>query len=65
MVVAGAGAATEMEVARPEFVPDPEASREEMETLQRRLAETARFEDDFGFDLEAIAIEDPVKIDER
>lgn len=54
-----------MEVARPEFVPDPAASREEMETLQRRLAETARFEDDLGFDLEGIAIEDPVELDER
>ena len=39
-----------MDVVRPEFVPDPALSREEMEALQRELASDARFEDDFDFD---------------
>ncbi len=33
-------------VAHPEFIPDPDLSRPEMETLQRELAAVARFEDD-------------------
>jgi len=39
-----------MDVVRPEFVPDPAASREEMEAQQRAVAEAALFEDDFAFD---------------
>jgi deoxyribonuclease V len=35
-----------MELANPEFVPDPSLSRAEMESLQRRIAETAVFADD-------------------
>jgi len=39
-----------MEVVRPEFVPDPSLSREEMESLQREIAETAVFTDDLPVD---------------
>ncbi len=39
-----------MEVVRPEFVPDPSLSREEMERLQHDIAEAADFEDDLAFD---------------
>lgn len=39
---------------RERFVPDPALSRAEMEALQRDLARTARFEDDFGFDPDAV-----------
>ncbi|WP_323674875.1 endonuclease V [Halorubellus sp. PRR65] len=39
-----------MDVERPEFVPDPSASREEMEAQQRAVADVASFADDFGFD---------------
>jgi deoxyribonuclease V len=35
-----------MEPARPEFVPDPTRSREEMEAIQREIAAVARFADD-------------------
>ncbi|MFC3478467.1 endonuclease V [Halobacterium litoreum] len=39
-----------MEVVRPEFLPDPGRSREEMEALQREIAGVASFADDLGFD---------------
>lgn len=39
-----------MDVVRPEFAPDPSLSREGMEALQRDLAATAVFSDDFAFD---------------
>ncbi|MFC6836419.1 endonuclease V [Halomarina ordinaria] len=39
-----------MEVARPAFRPDASVTREEMEALQRDIAASARFEDDFDFD---------------
>ena len=42
--------------ARPEFVPDPSQSRTEMEALQRRVADAARFVDDFTFDPGAVAV---------
>lgn len=42
-----------MRPARPEFIPDPTLSREEMETLQRDIADVAVFADDVGFDPEA------------
>jgi deoxyribonuclease V len=42
-----------VEIVRPEFTPDPESEREEMETLQREIAERAVFSDDFAFDLSA------------
>ena len=39
-----------MDPAHPRFVPDPDSSREEMETLQRAVAAEATFADDFSFD---------------
>ena len=45
-----------MEPTRPEFVPDPDADREEMEALQREIAVAATFDDDFGFDPDAVGI---------
>ncbi|WP_336326429.1 endonuclease V [Halovenus sp. HT40] len=39
-----------MEPVRPEFAPDPSLSREEMEILQREIAETATFSDDLAID---------------
>lgn len=44
-----------VEIVRPEFTPDPESEREEMETLQREIADRAVFSDDFAFDLSADA----------
>lgn len=41
---------------RPEFVPDSAQSREKMETLQRRVAEAAQFEDDLDFDPAAVSL---------
>ena len=49
-----------MDVARPEFVPDPSLSTPEMEALQRDIAEAAVFDDDHGVDPEAIALDGPV-----
>jgi len=49
-----------MEPTRPEFVPDPSLSREEMEALQREIADAATFEDDFAFDPDAIEFDSPV-----
>jgi len=46
-----------MELARPEYVPDPSLSRAEMERLQREIATVARFADDPPID--------PSSIDER
>lgn len=39
-----------MQIQHPDFVPDPGLTREEMEELQRRIAETAVFEDAFNFE---------------
>ncbi|MFB6122753.1 MAG: endonuclease V [Haloferacaceae archaeon] len=47
-----------MEPARPEFAPDPDQSREEMERLQARVADAAVFEDDFDFDADAVSLAD-------
>ncbi|EMA44917.1 endonuclease V [Halococcus saccharolyticus] len=52
-----------MEPARPAFVPDPSASRETMETLQREIAATATFSDDFGFDPAAVSTADTHTLD--
>jgi len=38
-----------MRPARPGFVPDPDATREEMESLQRAVAAAATWTDDLGF----------------
>jgi deoxyribonuclease V len=43
-----------MEVVRPEFVPDASLSREDMESLQREIAEAAVFADDRSVDPAAI-----------
>jgi len=51
-----------MEPTRPEFVPDPSLSREEMESLQREIADAATFADDLGFDPNAIAFDSPVDL---
>ncbi|WP_435345454.1 endonuclease V [Haloarchaeobius sp. HRN-SO-5] len=39
---------------RTEFVPDPSATREEMEAQQRAVAQAAIFDDDFDFDVELV-----------
>ncbi|GAA0463822.1 endonuclease V [Halococcus dombrowskii] len=39
-----------MDPVRSEFIPDPSSSREEMETLQRTVADEAIFADEFPFD---------------
>jgi deoxyribonuclease V len=57
--VVPAAAASEMWQAHPELAPKPGLSRAEMEALQRRVAETARFEDDFAFDPASISLSDP------
>ncbi|MFA1610564.1 endonuclease V [Halobellus rubicundus] len=44
-----------MEPVRPEFVPDPDASRAEMEALQREVAAAAVWEDDFDFAAERVS----------
>jgi len=47
-------------VAHPEFRPDPGLSHEAMEALQRDIAAVARFEDDLGFEVTSVAIDEPV-----
>ena len=39
---------------RPDLAPDPGLSREDMEALQREIADAAVFEDDFAFDAGAV-----------
>src|SRR5699024_4593476 len=39
-----------MDPVRPELLPDPSSSREEMESLQREVAADAHFVDEFSFD---------------
>ena len=46
------------DLPRPEFRPDPDRSRAEMESLQRELAATATFADDHGLALDDVAIEE-------
>ncbi|GAA0653633.1 endonuclease V [Salarchaeum japonicum] len=50
-----------MEVARPEYVPDPSFSREEMEALQDDIAADAAFADDHGIDPDALRLTDTVE----
>jgi deoxyribonuclease V len=45
-------------LSRPAFLPDPDRSRGEMESLQRELAAAATFADDLGFDPDAVAIDE-------
>jgi deoxyribonuclease V len=47
-----------MRPVRPEFVPDPDATREEMETLQLEVAAAARWTDDFAFTPESVGSAD-------
>jgi deoxyribonuclease V len=46
-----------MTPVRPAFVPDASLSREEMESLQRTIAETAVFDDDLSFAPESVRLE--------
>ncbi len=48
------------DLARPEFRPDPELSREAMKSLQRDLAATAAFADDHGITPDDVTIGDAV-----
>ena len=52
-----------MALDRPEFRPDPALSREEMEALQRRIADAAVFTDDIAFDPAAVAVDGPIDAD--
>ncbi|RAW44672.1 endonuclease V [Halorubrum sp. 48-1-W] len=49
-------------LARPEFLPDPDRSRGEMESLQRELAAEATFVDDLGFGPDDVAIDEAVDL---
>jgi len=53
---AAVAARSEMERAHPEFVPDPELSRAEMEELQTELASHATFVDDLPFDPATVSV---------
>jgi deoxyribonuclease V len=46
-----------MEIARPDFVPDPSLSRAEMEELQRAIADAATFSDGLDFDPSAVTVD--------
>jgi len=45
-----------MTPVNPEFVPDPSLSRDDMEALQRDIAETAVFADDLSFDPASVRV---------
>ena len=47
-----------MRPARPEFVPDPDATREAMESVQSDVAAAATWTDDFGFAVESVGAAD-------
>ncbi|WP_348613121.1 endonuclease V [Halobaculum rarum] len=51
------------EPVRPEFLPDPELDREAMETLQRDIADAARFVDEFPFDPASVKVDDAASAD--
>jgi deoxyribonuclease V len=57
------GAVADMGVARPEFEPDPALSTDEMEALQRDIADVATFEDDLPFDPTAVGVAEPLDLD--
>jgi deoxyribonuclease V len=48
---------------RPVFRPDPALSRDEMEALQRDIADAAEFDDDLPFDPGAVGVDEPVEAD--
>jgi len=52
-----------MEPVHPEFRPDPEATRAEMEAQQRALVDLASFADEIAFDPVAVAIDTPLARD--
>lgn len=52
--------ATEMDVVRPAYLPDPSADRETMTALQRDIAADATFEDDGSVDPTSLAVEAPI-----
>ncbi len=54
-----------MEPVRPEFVPDPGRSHEEMQAQQRVLLESARFEDNLPVDPERIGVTDSLEVEEH
>ncbi|MFA9515847.1 endonuclease V [Halopenitus sp. H-Gu1] len=49
---------SDLDLVRPEFLPDPDLSREEMETLQRDISDAAIFEDAIEVDPDEIALRD-------
>jgi deoxyribonuclease V len=53
-----------MEPRFPQYLPDPHAAREEMEALQRRVADAATFDDAFSFDPERVGVGLGVDADE-
>jgi deoxyribonuclease V len=53
-----------MDRVHPEFVPDPERSRAEMETLQRVVATEATFADDLSFDSAAVSTTNTLAADD-
>ncbi|MFB6235424.1 MAG: endonuclease V [Halopenitus sp.] len=57
-----AGSNDEVDLAHPEFAPDPELTHDEMEDLQREIAAEAAFEDEIAFDAADVAIEDSYDI---
>ncbi len=63
--LASGDAVAEMTPVHPEFVPDPGASRSEMETQQRNLAAEAVFEDDGCPSPEAVELESSLDLDTR
>ena len=56
---APAAVGSEMRPPRPDLAPRPGLSRDEMESLQRRVAETAVFEDDLPFDPARVSLDTP------
>ena len=51
-----------LDLAHPEFAPDPDLTHDEMEDLQRAIAAEAAFEDGIPFDAADVAIEDSYDI---
>ncbi|MFC7141701.1 endonuclease V [Halosimplex aquaticum] len=54
-----------MRIVHPEFVPDASLSREDMESLQREIAEAAVFEDDLSVDPAAVCGDDAAATDDE
>jgi deoxyribonuclease V len=52
-----------MEPARPEFVPDPSLSRDEMEARQRDIADAATFDDHLPVDPATVRVDEQVSLD--